>query len=775
MLKRNLTLAIRVFRKNPLSSLITVGGLSLGIGCFLLLYIYVYNEYQTDRIHANYDHLYRVGMDYYVDDEPRFSIPPPAGLFYDLGNIPKLISGSRAFSPNDVLVEYDELRFLEDGIVMVDSTWLDLFDFEYQNNNFDLFKGLPKVIISSSAAQQIFGNTDPINKEITIDGHIYLVENVVVTSGYNSSMNINFILPFQARANNGTDINSYQGGHTPYFVVSQELTIDELQKSLQKLIDKNTDEAFDVRIKLSSLEDAYFEGMSGLKFKNGSLRGNKKYYIIFSVVGILILVMAIINYINLVTARASMRSKEVGIKKTIGAQKMGLWTQFMTESFLVTCLSGVLAIGLAELALPWVNSILVRPIVSGFLITWQFASVYILAMIVISVLAGVYPALVLTSYKPLGAINKVKQKGSSWLRNALVTIQFVVTSVLIFGALVIYNQVSFLSSIDLGFEKEHIISIKASDRIRNHISVVKNDLSKIQNIKAVSVGNLPGIGWMYNANINNQNINVAIQQVDEDFIEMAGIELLEGRFLSRQDYGTSNTVINKTMRDLLFGDSTTVFGKQGETERVIIGVVEDFQFSSVKNDLMPLEIKSGEEKFRDVLIRVNDNADHKKIIDELKDVIMKHDPDSVFEYSFLDEDYDNQFKAEQLFLTLLRGFTLLSIFIGGLGLFGLSQFNFIKNLKNIGIRKVLGAPHSSLIMDMIKTVSGPIVLGLMIALPIGFNLMSDWLNSYSNRVEITWLVFIVTVGLVALITFITIIYQLILTVTLNPANTLKED
>lgn len=775
MLKRNLILATRIFFKTPLSSIITVGGLSLGIGCFLLLFVYVYNEYQTDRFHQHYDDLYHVSMDYYMDGQQMFSIPPPAGLLYDLIKVPGLQAGSRVFSPNDLVVEYKEHRFLEDGVVMVDSAWRELFDFKYTTNNFELFNNTSMAIVSSSMAERLFGNEDPLGKEVKIGGELYIIENVIVTDGINTSMNINFILPFQARVKNGVDINSYQDGHTPYFVFNEQLDLVELQEKLQQLINDNTEEGFDVRINVITLKESYFEGSSNLKFQNGNLRGNSKYFMIFSIVALSILVMAIINYVNIVTARATTRSKEVGIKKTIGVQKEGLWLQFITESFLITLISGVLAIGLAELALTYFNAILVRPVSSQFLLTAEFLICYSLGLVFISLLAGVYPAFVLSSFRPIGALKAQKFTGKSWLRSALVTIQFSITTLLVFGAFVIFQQVSFLSTIDLGFDKDHIVSIKASDEIKKHVRAVKTDLVNVSGVEYVSTGNLPGIGWMYSRQFGDKNANVVFQNVDEDFVDMAGLTVIEGRALTIEDMGTNNVLINRKLRDLIFKDSTTVFGKMSAGENYLVGVVEDFQFSSVKNEVMPLEMKSGGMEFRDVLLRLSNAADAKNTLAEIKEVMIKHDPETVFEYSFLDEDYNNQFKAEQLFLKLLKAFTVLSIVIAGLGLFGLAQFSFIKNIRNIGIRKILGAPQFLVVFGLLKSVFKPIAIGLLLALPLGFFLMTNWLEGYSNRITIDWMVILFTIATISIITLVTLLYQIVSTMRLKAIHTLSND
>ena len=332
-----------------------------------------------------------------------------------------------------------------------------------------------------------------------------------------------------------------------------------------------------------------------------------------------------------------------------------------------------------------------------------------------------------------------------------------------------------MSTADLGFDTDQIVSIKASEEVKNHIRMIKNDLKNIPGVEYVSVGNLPGIGWMYSGSIQGKNVNVAMQQVDEDFMDMAGLELLEGRFLTDQDEGTKNTVINETMRNILFGDSATVFGQMPHSEGQLVGVVNDFQFSSIKSEVRPLELKVGGLKFRDVLVRLNVGANAKKALSSIKSVLLKHDSDTVFEYSFLDEDYNNQFKSEQIFLTLLKVFTLVSIIIGGLGLFGLAQFNFSKNIKVIGIKKILGAPQLSVVLGLLKGVFRPITIGLLIALPLGYYMMSNWLDSYAFKIKIDAFIILLTIAVICTVTFLTVFYQIINSIKLKPIDTLNDE
>ncbi|MEM9391827.1 MAG: FtsX-like permease family protein [Bacteroidota bacterium] len=769
-------MAFRVFLKHSLSSFITLIGLSGGIGCFLALLIYVYDESQTDRFHSNYENIYHVDMQHYVNDEPMFSIPPPAGVFYDLNSIKEITAGTRAFCPKEVTVSVGETKFKESGFVFADSSWIDVFDFKYLTGDFSTFNDPSKVIVSERVVRKYFKDQDPLGKIITIDKENYTIGNVILEEEQNSSLNINFLVTYRKRKDFGVDPDSYLEGHTPYFVVSKTNSTETLQHSVQLLIDNKLDDP-PFKVKITSLQDYYFEGSTNIKFQNAGIRGNKRFYNTFIIIAILILFVAIINYINLVTARATERAKEVGIKKTIGARRSGLATQFQIESLFLTFTAGIIAFGMAELLLRYLNKLLAQPVDHFLLVSPAFFLIYILLLLCISCLSGLYPSFILSSFKPLSAVKNSDKKfgGRAWLRNSLTTFQFVITTVLIFGSTVIAKQMKYLADFNLGFDTDQILSIDASNDMQKSFRAIKPTLLSLSGVEYASVGNLPGIGWMYAGEFKDKTVNVAMQHVDEDFLSVAGLTLLEGRPLVASDEGTTNILINKTMRDLLFGEEETSFGKLRDRETNLVGVVADFEFSSARSPVMPLELKVHKNKFRNILIRISKGSNARSVVSQVKQLIQEEFPDEVFSYRFLDKEYDQQYKAENLFLDLLQGFSLVCISIGCIGLFGLAQYSFTKGLKVIGIKKILGAGDRRVIRDLLKGLIVPVFMGLVIGLPIGLYFMKDWLSGYANRIDLDVMPFLLTSVTIFLIALITVMYQVVNAVHLKPVSALQKD
>lgn len=776
MLRRHLKLAYRILIKNPLNSFITIIGLSVGIGCFLVLSLFVWDEYQTDRFHHNYEEIYFLTTNYMVDGKPMFSIPPPAGFQNVWDQVIGVEMGTRAFAPEDVAVEVGDQKFNERGTIYIDSEWKEIFDFKYVNNNFDFINDPSKIAISEQMASKYFKDQDPIGQTISLKGEPYIVDNIILLASSNSSIDINFLISFKKRSQEGVDINSFQDGHTPYFIVSKSEPA-ELIPNIQKLMDEKLGEGF-VQAELISLKDFYFNENSRYRLEKSTIRGKRIFVNVFSIIAILILVIAIINYINLVTARATERAKEVGIKKTIGAFRSDLISQFILESIIITSIAAMLAFGFSELILNYFNGLIGKPIDSSIMLTGKFIVGYILAMLLLAVLSGIYPAFVLSGFRPIKAISnnaKIGNGGGSWLRNALITLQFSITTVLIFGCVVIIGQTGYLVDFDLGFDSDKIISVKASEYGKTHIDVIKSQLQDINGVEQVSVGNLPGIGWMFNQNFGEENVNVALYHIDEDFTKMAGLKIIEGRDFTAEDKGKENVIINKTLRDLYFGNQPTSFGLLPGKEGFLIGVVDDFYFSSAKNNVMPLELKLHKNQFANILLRVKESSNARQVVGAIKATMSNVDPDNVFEYHFLDEQFDAQFKSEMIFLNLIEFFTTISIFIGVIGLFGLAQFSFLKRMSEMGIRKVLGASSVNIIQILLKGFLKPVFIASLVGLPIGYFIMKDWLQTYTNQIDISWSIYGATLLSIVGVALITVLYQIVQTVRLKPVETLKGE
>ncbi|MEM8565341.1 MAG: FtsX-like permease family protein, partial [Bacteroidota bacterium] len=421
--------------------------------------------------------------------------------------------------------------------------------------------------------------------------------------------------------------------------------------------------------------------------------------------------------------------------------------------------------------------LLTKPVDSFLLVSPNFFLIYLGLLLCISFLSGLYPSFILSSFKPISAVKNSESKfgGRAWLRNSLTTFQFVVTTVLIFGSVVVAKQMKYLADFNLGFDTNQILSVDASKEMQNGFRALKPKLQALSGVEYASVGNLPGIGWMYSRDFDGETVNVAIQHVDEDFLSMAGLTLLEGRPLTASDEGTTNILINETMRDLLFVEQKTAFGKLPDSEANLVGVVADFEFSTARSATMPLELKVHNNKFRNILLRIDRGSNSRVTVNKIAEVIKDAFPDEVFSYRFLDDEYDQQYKAENLFLDLIQGFSIVCISIGCIGLFGLAQYSFTKSLRVISIKKILGAGDGIIVKDLLRGLIVPVFLALIIGLPIGLYFAQDWLSDYANRVNLDSVTFLLTSGIIMLVALITVMYQVVGAVNLKPVNALQDE
>lgn len=773
MFIKNFILAKRLFFKYPLNSFITVFGLSTGLTCFLALGLYVYDEYQTDRFHTRYDHIFKVSMKHVIDGKEMFEFPPPAGLKKDLDEMAAIEASTRVYKSGKVVVQAGDKVFFENYGLYVDEEWKDIFDFRYRGSSYRFLSNPDLVAISTELAFRYFADEDPLGKSIMIDGNSYIVDNIILPSK-RSSLTVDFIISYQKQRSMGVDIDSYKVGHTPYFVVTRHMTKEQLAASLQKIISQNLGEG-QVLVTVTAFRDFYYDD----SYFNRShlLRADRKYSVIFIVIGIFILLASIINYINLITSRGSERAKEVGVKKTIGATGGQLTGQFMFESFLTTLVSALLAIGLLEWVIPYFNQLLVRPIDTEILSSVEFVLFYIFLIITIAILAGSYPAFLMSTYKPAVVLKgqRAGNKGSFLIRKLLTSIQFVVTTLLIMGTITISRQVSYMLDYDLGFDTEKLLTIHTPPDFPHGFSAFKNTLLSLDFVESVSVANLPGINFMFGRETDHGGVTIGLLLVDHDFLSTAGIKLIEGRDFRPQDQDSSFILINKSLRDLQFGKQETSFGKLSDSDNFLIGVVEDFQFFSAKSSVIPAEIKLHKGSFEKVLIRLNTFDSPTRMLDRLRAVYDRHIQDYPMEYSFVDEAYDDKFRSEILFSRLVHFFMWLSVLIGAFGLFGLAQFTLNKKIKEFGVRKILGAKGIHIGLEMTRGLMMPFLLSVVIGFPLGHFVFSNWLERFSNRIQIDAHIYLPVLVFIAGIALFTIVYQLFSAIRVNPVDVLKEE
>jgi putative ABC transport system permease protein len=574
-----------------------------------------------------------------------------------------------------------------------------------------------------------------------------------------------------------------------YIQLNPNVDAKQFEKHFPAFMDKYLGDyyasaGFKMGLTIQPLSDVYFttDALDNVK------HGNKKMVYIFMCIAILILVIACINFINLATARATDRSKEVGLRKVLGAVRRQLFSQFMLESILYATVACILSIGLVQLLMPAYSNLLGYQLPSF----WGNPIVYIFlvaVILIVGLLAGSYPALLLSSFSPIESLKgKLKVgKSGSFFRKALVVFQFGISVLLIISVVIIMSQMNYMRNTDLGFNKEQTMIVRFDNlAISRKKSQFKNELKTIPAVQNVSLmsgepgGFHDGYGFEAEGKSQEQLI-FRTEYADWDFAKTLGLKIIAGRDLS-ENFKTDSlqsVLINRTAANTLGYTPEQAIGKwiknlsKDSLRRTIIGVVEDYHFSSMKSRIEPLVISPGTDK-RLALIRLK-TSQLPSAIAAIKKMYTNVAPDYPFEYSFLDEQFDKAYKTESKQQSVLSIFSMIAIFIACLGLFGLASYTAIKKTKEIGIRKVLGSSVQNIILLLSKDLLKPVLIGTAIAIPIGYYAMNKWLQGFAYRINFHWWMFAIAVVVAVTIALLTVGLQALKAAIANPIKSLRTE
>ncbi|RVU02743.1 ABC transporter permease [Mucilaginibacter limnophilus] len=791
MLKNFITIAWRNLYKKKLFSFIHIIGLTIGITVCMMIFLYIMNEFSVDRFHKQGDNIYRVMRRFDVNKN---MVPYLAGTYGPalLNDYPKEIKQAVRVCPTHGLVQTaDKKSFNEKKLYVADADFFTLF-------TFPLIKGDPKtvlkqpnsVVISQATAKKYFGNDDPIGKVIEID-QLYQLKVTGVSKNVpsNSHLDFDLVMPisnfehydwFKVWVNNNLFV---------YVRIDNPATAAALEKQfpafMQKYMGADMEKMgvkFDLHLR--PLKEIYFEPSS--EFDNVR-HGDQSVVYIFLSIAILILVIACINFMNLSTIRAVERSKEVGMRKVMGALRNHLIWQFIGESVLLTLISCVLAIGLLLLAMPWYNQLL------GYELTvsWNAAPIYLfLAGVILFVgfLAGSYPAFFLSAFSPIQALKGKLQLGKSgaFFRQALVVVQFCISVFLIVGTIVIYNQMSFVKSKDLGYDKEQSVVIPLNNNdIYNNMRAFKNDLMSKSGIQSVSYmsGEPGGFHDMHTYEAEGQRdvFKSRSEFADFEYVKTLGLKIVAGRDFSPQmaTDTTDAVLINETAAKKLGFTPAEAVGKwiknnmRDSTRRKIVGVVKDFNFISLKETMDALVISPSDDR-RVAVIKLKPGNVSSGLA-AIKEAYARVAPAYPLEYTFLDQKFDTLYKNDLRQQTILSVFSGLAIFIACLGLFGLASFTAAKRTKEIGVRKVLGSSVQNILLLLSKDMLKPVAVATIIAMPFAYFSMQKWLQNFAYRTPLHWWVFVLAAVITFAIALFTISFQSLKAAIANPVKSLRSE
>jgi putative ABC transport system permease protein len=797
MLKNYLLISFRNLRKQFSYSLINIAGLGLGLATALLLILWVSHELSYDSFHSKADRIYRSSMEYSFGGQVSKTSVSPTALLPALKSFAEVEEGVRVYNPSGwspFIVKKDENIFQESKFFFADSTFFQVFDFELISGNKQKALTEPyAVILTENTAKKYFGNEDPVGKTLTVNNsREYSVTGVLKNIPSNSILHFDFLGSFNSLAVSREKPFWWSANYQTFFVLHKNASLTELDRKLNDLVKKElaaeiTNEGDYVRYNSMKLTDIYLR--SDYSTEEASL-GDIKYVYIFSVIAVLVLVIASINYVNLATARAADRAKEVGLRKVVGAMRQQLFAQFMGESIVITVLSFLVAFLLAQLMLPVFNQLTGKEFTFSSLLSPTFFSISLGMLVLIALLSGAYPAMVITGFKPATVLKgnfRFSGRGI-WLRKALVITQFSISVILIVGTLIIQKQLTFIQSTKLGYNKDNNIVLPYDRNKPEVFASFKTELMRSGVVQEVGRGNESPVqirgGYTINtAESSERGIIITGLPVDEGYIPSLGIELLQGRNFTEADVKRVSTdtvytfILNESALAALFLDQETAIGtpvELGQRKGEIIGVVKDFNFSSLHNAIGPLVIFPEEFQLNHVFIKLN-TGDTKQALEKIESISKTIYPHRPFEFQFVDQQYSALYQAEERMGSIFTVFATLAIIIACMGLFGLVSFSAAQRTKEISIRKVLGATAQNIVMLITRDYTPLILLAIVIGLPVSWLMMTKWLNSFAYKTEIglsplLW----ASLGCVV-IAFGTASYQAIKAAITNPANNLRNE
>ena len=785
MLKNYLIIAFRTIQRHKGYSFISIASLALGLACCFLISGLIIYELSYDNFHENSANIYRVNRDvseygrqYYVSMTPYQLMQ---GL---LDEYPEITHATREKTIGVSLVSNKKNSFYVRKLKIVDNAFFQMFNFPFiKGDKMTALTEPYSIVITKEMAEKFFLGEDPIGKLLIINNeHHFLVtgviENIPPNSSFQFDMAVSFKPPFDyPRPDNWASVSL-----TTYIQLNPEASVDEFTRKIRDFIQIRMDKNIEKQVRL------FLEPFEDIRLSQYADSPRQTLYL-YSLCAFVILLIACINFINLSTARSSGRAKEIGIRKVVGAFRRNVASQFFGESFLVSFLSLFAALALAGLLLP-VFTRFVNMDTAGFTFFSLMKPAVILAMIGVTVFtgfaAGGYPAVRLSGYKPVKILKGDFNRESRGfvLRKILVVAQFSFSIFLIIGTVIIFNQIFFLKNKETGYNKEQIVTIRLRRGSEKIYPQFKNQLlmdSKIQGVSGMEA-QLPFFGWRtpdshWEGKDPDDHGDICFNHIDYDFLETLDIELVEGRQFSR-DFSTdaNSFIVNETLANLM--GTASVIGKRlmiNEQTGPIIGVMKDFIFNHPDlEEVQPLAFMLGPEKVSFVIIKIQEGE-----IAGTLDLIEKTWKDLVpmfpFIYSFLDSDFDQSFRAAERLGRLSTTSTAISIVIACLGLLGLAAYTAQQRTKEVGIRKVLGASASRIVLMLSCEFIKWVMIANIIAWPVAYFVMSRWLQNFAYRTSIGFWIFVLSAFLSLVLAVLTVSFQAFKAGTVNPVDSLRYE
>jgi putative ABC transport system permease protein len=791
MFRNFLKVTFRNLWKSKTYSFLNIFGLAIGVACAGLIFLWVEDEKSYDEMYVNKDLIYHVRTNQVYDGMIRTFSSSPGPLAPALKAEVTGVVASTRIQNNQPLFSVGETSLFQRG-AYVDSGFFQMMNTKFiEGNPATALKDINSVVLTRKMANIFFGtDRNIVGKTMKVnDADEYMVSAVVEDLPSNSTVQYAFLCSFEAILKERPWLVNWGNNSTDtYIELAPAANVEAVRLQLHNFLQKRAPTQ-ETRLIMVSMNDWRLRD----NFENGKQSGGKIIYIrMFSIIAWIILLIACINFMNLATARSEKRMREVGVRKVLGAEKKSLILQFIAEAVFTAAIAVTVGLGLIALLLPMFNTIVEKQMLLDIANPFHF-SVAILVALICGLVAGSYPALYLSSFKPVQVFKglKIKNSSASLIRKGLVVVQFTISIVLIIGTIIIYQQIRHVRDRNIGYDKGNLLFLPMRGNINDHYPQVRQELmntGKLENVGATSY-NTVGMGnnttsFTWEGKDPSKTVLISFRDIDQNFIPTMKMEMVEGRNFNQDKGPDSSYVIITEAFAKMMGPGSAI-GKiiriehdptdKDDPKAVVIGVVKDLQYGDMYAKSDPIIFYDSPHQSKFIYVRIKPGVATTTALSAMETVMKQNNPAYPLEYTFVDDQFNERFKSEMLIGRLSRIFAGLAIIISCLGLFGLSAYTAERRTREIGIRKVLGASVSGITSLLSREFLVLVAISTIIAFPIAWWAMNNWLQGYAYRIEISWMVFVLAAVIALLIAIITISFQSIKAAIANPVKSLRTE
>lgn len=809
MFQNYFKLAWRNLMKYRFISFINLFGLTIGLTCCLLITTYILNELSYDRYNDNADNIYRVTRTFNNEEGvvslTLSTVSPPFG-YYLPNDFPEIQKMTRLLDNGITPLRYKEKLINEEDVFFADENLFDVFSIKTVKGNPKTALAAPfSVMLTEETAKKYFGDEDPMNKVLRYNNQLDLkVAGVYKAFPANAHMHPGMLISFNTLRDSTVygeeNLRTNWGNNSffTYLLLPKHYDVQKMVARFPAFIDKRMAGQEYVGKQASKFTSLDLQKLTDIHLYShtdyeAEPNGDMSRVYIFAAIGLFILLIACINYMNLSTARSALRAREIGIRKVIGARKKELILQFLSESVLISWVAIIIALCLCYFALPWLNKLSGQQLSVNILLKWQVLVPVVLAPFFIGFISGIYPALFMSSFQPIKTLKGLFRVdgGSISFRKVLVITQFSISIILIITTAIVFQQLNYMQKASLGFDKDHIAILPYNNALNENFEAFRNELLSNANFKEagrssrIPTGRLldnMGASVLSGDSMRDVKTDLKFLSIDYDFIPTYGISMAAGRNISRQ-YGTDTLsfVLNESaVKAIGWKSAEEAIGKDfkyGNTKGHIVGVVKDFHFESMHEPIAPMVFEMfppSQSYYNSLSVKFSGNNIASSLA-HLEKTWKKFLPEIPYQYNFLDERFAALYEAEEKQGTLFTVFACIAIFIACLGLFGLSAFAITQRFKEIGVRKVLGANVSSIVTLLSKDFLKLVLIAAIIAFPVAWYAMYTWLQDFAYRISIPWWIFLFAAITALLVALITVSSQAIKAALMNPVKSLRTE